>query len=52
VIVSLTEAGAALKAQAADVPACVATALDCSLETIGDLRSRLVALRNNLMQQD
>ena len=39
-------------AQAADVPACVATALDCSLETIGDLRSRLVALRNNLMQQD
>jgi DNA-binding MarR family transcriptional regulator len=52
VIVSLTEAGAALKAQAADVPGCVATALDCSLETIGDLRSRLVALRNNLMQQD
>lgn len=51
VIVSLTAAGAALKAQAADVPGCVATALDCSLETIGELRSQLVELRNRLMKQ-
>jgi len=50
VIVSLTGAGAALKARAADVPGCVAAALDCSLDTIGQLRGRLVQLRNNLMK--
>lgn len=49
VIISLTETGAALKAQAAGVPGCVAEALDCSLDTIGQLRGQLVQLRNNLL---
>jgi DNA-binding MarR family transcriptional regulator len=52
VIVSLTDEGRAMRRQAGDIPGCVADAMGCSLEEIGDLRNRLVKLRANLFNSD
>jgi len=50
VIVTLTEAGHALRQQAEGIPECVAQAVGCSLEEIISLREQLVKLRVNLFQ--
>jgi MarR family transcriptional regulator, organic hydroperoxide resistance regulator len=50
VIVSLTAAGRRLQARAAEVPGCVAAAMECSPVQIGDLRARLATLRTVLMK--
>jgi len=45
VLVTLTDAGRALKARAAHLPQCIATAADMPVAEILDLRDRLLALR-------
>ena len=50
VIVALTVAGRRLQTRAKTIPACVATAMACSVQEIDALRSRLTDLRNVLMQ--
>lgn len=48
VTVSLTPAGAALRAKAADVTAAIGAATGCGLQDMADLRDRLQALRDRL----
>lgn len=48
VVVSLTEAGRALRAQAESVPHCVMQATHCSLDELVNLREQLVTLRARL----
>jgi MarR family transcriptional regulator, organic hydroperoxide resistance regulator len=48
VLVSLTPQGRALKAQAAQIPPCVAKATDCSLSDLISLTGQLKALRDRL----
>jgi len=48
VIVTLSDEGRALRAQAEPIPGCLATAMDCSLDEIGALRDQLLALRSKL----
>ena len=48
VIVSLTAAGQRLRARAEDIPACVATAMECAPGEIDTLRSRLKDMRSKL----
>ena len=50
VIVSLTVAGRRLRARAADVPTCVAAAMECAPDEIDALRLRLTDLRSKLYQ--
>ncbi|WP_374575789.1 MarR family winged helix-turn-helix transcriptional regulator [Phenylobacterium sp.] len=50
VTITLTEAGAALKAKAAHVPAELACQLGCDLEEIADLRDRLKAFTKKAAQ--
>lgn len=52
VIISLTDAGRALKQQAASVMLSIGKATGCDLEDIGELRDRLQALRDNLTCPD
>ncbi len=48
VLVSLTDAGRALEAAAADIPDCVLAARGMSLEAVNDLRATLLQLRRSL----
>jgi DNA-binding MarR family transcriptional regulator len=48
VLVTLTDAGRALKARAAHLPQCIATAADMPVAEILDLRDRLLALRGRM----
>jgi DNA-binding MarR family transcriptional regulator len=48
VLVTLTDAGCALKARAAHLPQCIATAADMPVAEILDLRDRLLALRGRM----
>jgi DNA-binding MarR family transcriptional regulator len=48
VIVSLTAAGRRLRGRAADVPACVAAAMECAPDEIDTLRLRLTDMRSKL----
>jgi DNA-binding MarR family transcriptional regulator len=50
VMVTLTEAGHALRQRAEGIPECVAQAVGCSLEEIVMLREQLVKLRGNLFK--
>jgi MarR family transcriptional regulator, organic hydroperoxide resistance regulator len=49
VIIALTPQGSALREQAKELPACVLSATQCSLEEVVDLKQRLDSLRANLM---
>lgn len=49
VIVSLTDAGKALKGRAAHVPVCMGEAVGCDTGEILDLQQQLAKLRNNLI---
>ena len=48
VLVTLTDAGRALKARSAHLPQCIATAADMPVAEILDLRDRLLALRGRM----
>ena len=48
VIVSLTAAGRRLRGRAADVPTCVAAAMECAPDEIDSLRLRLTDMRSKL----
>lgn len=50
VVVSLTAAGKRMRNKAQGVTRCVAEAVDCSLEEIGEIRDRLVTLRTSLIK--
>ncbi|EGT4487767.1 MarR family transcriptional regulator [Cronobacter malonaticus] len=51
VIVTLTDAGRKLKAEAHNIPGSVLCATACDKETLLDLKDQLDALRHNLNQQ-
>ena len=51
VIVSLTPEGRRLREKAAEVPALLASAAQCTLSELSDLKERLQRLRGNLSQQ-
>ena len=48
VIISLTDKGRALKAQAQAVPGCMASVIACSMDEIVDLKDSLLQLRDSL----
>lgn len=48
--IHLSPQGHALKARAADVPACMLQAMGCSIEEVQSLTQRLLALREDLRQ--
>ena len=50
VIVSLTEAGRRLQVRAKEIPGCVAAAMECSVQEIDMLRTRLVDMRGALLK--
>lgn len=50
VLITLTENGAALKAQAVSVMGAIGEATGCSLEELDQLRDRVNALRDNLVR--
>ena len=50
VMVTLTAAGRRLQARAKDIPGCVAAAMECSVQEIDVLRSRLTDLRGVLLK--
>jgi DNA-binding MarR family transcriptional regulator len=48
VIVSLTAAGRSLRGRAAEIPSCVAAAMECASDEIDTLRLRLTDMRSKL----
>jgi DNA-binding MarR family transcriptional regulator len=52
VVVTLTDAGRALRARSAHLPQCIATAADMPLPEIIELRDRLLALRERMFRHE